>query len=158
MSESPSGVLTEDMRELLSLFQQFGVEYLIVGAHAVNAYTEARMTKDLDIWVNPSAENSSKVYTALKEFGAPLSSVTQEDFQDESTFFILGVKPNRVDILKSIPGVEFKTAWPKRKVVLLDSLNVNVLGYQETLQSKLASGRPQDMFDADKLKKAKPGK
>ena len=46
---------SEDMLDLLATFNRWQVQYLIVGGRAVNAYTEARGTKDLDIWTNPTA-------------------------------------------------------------------------------------------------------
>jgi len=45
-----------DFRDLLKTFNDYGVRYLVVGAHAVMAYTEPRFTKDLDIWVEPTHE------------------------------------------------------------------------------------------------------
>src|SRR6266852_4237734 len=59
-------------RELLKLLNEFEVEYLIVGGFAVMKYGEPRYTKDLDVWVHNSAQNSLRVVGALKKFGAPL--------------------------------------------------------------------------------------
>lgn len=39
--------LSDDMLDLLKGFNAREVEYLIVGGHAVNAYTEPRGTKDI---------------------------------------------------------------------------------------------------------------
>ena len=139
------------MKDLLEIFNTLGVQYLIVGAHAVNSYTEARMTKDLDIWVNPTLENANKVYRALSEFGAPLDSVTEADFCDVATFYIIGINPNRIDILKSIPGLEFESVWGKRKSLDLEGLSVNLPALEDVLKAKLAAGRPQDLLDAEKL-------
>jgi hypothetical protein len=55
------------MLDLLATFNWWQVQYLIVGGRAVNAYTEARGTKDLDLWVNPTPDNAKRVYAALKE-------------------------------------------------------------------------------------------
>ena len=46
-------------KELLQLLNEFEVEYLIVGGYAVMKYGEPRYTKDLDVWVRNSAQNSS---------------------------------------------------------------------------------------------------
>ena len=56
-------------RELLQIFNEFEVEYLIVGGFAVMKYGEPRYTKDLDVWVRHSARNSIRVVGALKKFG-----------------------------------------------------------------------------------------
>ena len=49
------------MLDLLDTLNQWQVQYLIVGGRPVNAYTEARGTKDLDIWTNPTSENAKRV-------------------------------------------------------------------------------------------------
>jgi hypothetical protein len=54
MAESPR------YKELLQLLNAFEVEYLIVGGCAVMKYGEPRYTKDLDVWVNNSPENSAR--------------------------------------------------------------------------------------------------
>lgn len=48
-------------RELLQLLNDCKVEYLIVGGYAVMKYTEPRYTKDLDVWVNNSNQNSVRI-------------------------------------------------------------------------------------------------
>ena len=58
-------------RELLQLLNEFEVRYLIVGGYAMMKYTEPRYTKDLDVWVDNSAQNSLRLFQALKKFGAP---------------------------------------------------------------------------------------
>jgi len=67
MAENP------DFKELLLSFLEHEVEYLIIGGYAVMKYSEPRYTKDLDLWVASSPENSAKVFRALAKFGAPLS-------------------------------------------------------------------------------------
>jgi hypothetical protein len=57
---------------LLQLLNEFEVEYLIVGGFAVMKYGEPRYTKDLDLWVSNSTENSLRLVAALKNFGAPV--------------------------------------------------------------------------------------
>ncbi len=56
---------------LLQPLNEFQVEYLIVGGLAVMKYGEPRYTKDLDVWVHNSAQNSRRVVDALKKFSAP---------------------------------------------------------------------------------------
>lgn len=71
-------------KELLQLLNEFEVEYLIVGGFAVMKYSEPRYTKDLDVWVHNSRQNSLRVVEALRKFGAPLDhdKVTAETFTD----------------------------------------------------------------------------
>ena len=79
-------------KELLQLFNEFQVEYLIVGGFAVMKYGEPRYTKDLDVWVDNSAQNSQKVVEALTRFGAPLAQdgITPETFAENQVVYQIG--------------------------------------------------------------------
>jgi len=146
---------SRDMLDLLEILNRWQVQYLIVGGRAVNAYTEARGTKDLDIWTNPTPDNARRIYAALKEFGAPLFGATEESFVRKDDFLFIGVPPNRIDILKDIPGVEFDDCWEKRQTFDLgEGLEANYLGLPELLAAKRASGRYIDLADAEKLEAA----
>src|SRR5262249_31613942 len=103
--------MSPDFKEILSIFNKHDVKYLIVGAYAVMKYSEPRYTKDLDIWVEASNENATRVYSALLEFGAPLGNLRESDFLSDG-FFQMGRPPIRIDVLMSIDGVEFPDAWP----------------------------------------------
>jgi hypothetical protein len=61
--------LNQDFREFLAFLNSNEVEYLVLGGYAVAAHGHPRYTKDIDIWVNPTAENSRRVMAALTEFG-----------------------------------------------------------------------------------------
>jgi hypothetical protein len=58
--------VNRDFRDLLAEFNVQGVEYLVVGAHALAAHGHVRATKDLDVWVRPDAENAKRVLKALR--------------------------------------------------------------------------------------------
>ena len=100
---------------LLQLLNEFEVEYLIVGGFAVMKYGEPRYTKDLDVWVHNSPQNSLKVVGALKKFGAPLEhdGITAETFSKKQVVYQTGIAPVRIDVLTEITGVEFPDAWRK---------------------------------------------
>jgi hypothetical protein len=87
MAESPH------YKELLQLLNEFEVEYLIVGGYAVMKYGEPRYTKDLDVWVRNSAQNSIRVVAALKQFGAPLEhdGINAETFTGKQVVYQIGV-------------------------------------------------------------------
>lgn len=88
---------------------------------------------------------------ALKEFGAPLHEVTQEDFEKQGLVFQVGVAPRRIDILTSIDAVEFPEAWESREEVRVAGLTVPVIGREELIKNKLATGRLEDRADAMSL-------
>lgn len=77
--------MNSDFEELLKTFNEGGIKYLVVGGHAVMLYTEPRYTKELDIWVEASAENAEE-FRALAMFGAPLIGLSADDFANEGSF------------------------------------------------------------------------
>ena len=143
--------VNSDFSELLKLFNANNVEYLVIGGYALIQYAEPRYTKDLDLWISTHSKNASAVYLALQQFGAPLDGLTQSDFSEDGFFYQMGVPPLRVDILMGIPGVQFREAWERRETVWFDDLPVFFISRQDLIAVKRASGRPQDIIDADLL-------
>jgi len=143
-----------DFKELLSLLEKHKVRYLVVGGYAIMKYTEPRFTKDLDLWISTDKENSKAVYTALKEFGAPLKSLSPADFTQEGYFYQMGNPPFRLDVMMSIPGVTFETAWANREKVQVEGLVIPFISKADLIKAKEASARPQDLIDAKELRKA----
>jgi hypothetical protein len=146
--------MLKDQIDLLSAFNAHGVEYLVVGGHAVNAYTQARFTKDLDVLIRSSEANAAAVYKALAEFGAPLAGVSPADFVGRpEQFFQLGVEPDRIDILQSIAGISFEDAWQAPTLGFVEGVPVRFLSREDLIVNKLAVGRPRDLGDVDELRK-----
>lgn len=143
--------VNSDFTDLLKLFKDNGVKYLVIGGYAVVQHAEPRFTKDLDLWIGADVANAAAVYNALREFGAPLTGLTEDDFTNEGYFYQVGVPPVRVDILMGIPGLQFEDAWDRRTEVDFDGLPVSFISRQDLITSKRASGRPQDLIDADLL-------
>jgi hypothetical protein len=60
--------------------------------------------------------------------------------------------------------VDFEAAWERRVEIVLDAatgLKANFISADDLIASKLASARPQDLADADAIRKAreiKPGR
>ncbi len=140
-------MLNENFRDILSAFDAENVEYLLVGAYAMAAYGCPRATGDIDFWVNPSAANASRVWSALIRFGAPLGRVTESDFSKLDVVYQMGLPPQRIDLLTSIDGVAFGDAWANRLHTEVGGVAVNVIGKSELRQNKLATGRDKDIRD-----------
>ena len=143
--------VNSDFSDLLRLFNAERVRYLVIGGYAVIQYAEPRFTADLDLWTSTDPCNAGAVYRALREFGAPLSGLTVDDFAEEGYFYQMGVPPTRVDVLMGIPGVEFEAAWERRVEVDFDGLAVPFISRDDLIAAKRASGRPQDMMDVQSL-------
>ena len=146
-----------DFSELLRIFNARNVKYLAVDGYALIQYTEPRYTKDLDLWISTEIQNAQAVFDALREFGAPLSGLTEKDFAEEGYFYQMGVPPVRIDLLICIPGPEFEEAWERRAETDVDGLLVPFISREDLIAAKVASGRPQDLIDAQSLSETGEG-
>ncbi|MEN6578157.1 MAG: hypothetical protein ABFD90_17565 [Phycisphaerales bacterium] len=142
-----------DFKELLSILAKHEVRYLVVGGYAVMKYTEPRFTKDLVLWIATNEENAAAVFAALQEFGAPLKDLAPSDFRQAGYFYQMGSPPFRLDIMMSIPGVAFETAWANRQETEVEGLVIPFISKADLIKTKEASGRDQDKLDVKKLRK-----
>lgn len=144
-------MLDKDLCALLALFNAKGVEFLVVGGHAVAFHGYPRLTEDLDLWVRPDSANGARVVAALEEFGFGSIGLTPADFEADDRVIQLGRRPNRVDLLTRVYGVSFPEAWTRRTATSLDGTAVWMISREDLIRAKRATGRPQDLVDADKL-------
>jgi predicted nucleotidyltransferase len=145
-------ILNEDYRDLLSAFQDAGVEYLLVGAYAMAVHGFPRSTMDIDLWVHPTPENGRRVLIALQAFGAPLHDLTLADLTHDDTVFQIGVAPRRIDVMTGLTALDFPTARARAKEIRIDGIPVQVLGLEELLTNKERLGRHRDLADAEVLR------
>ena len=141
--------MNRDFAEMLRALSDAGADFLVVGAHARAAYGDPRATKDLDIWIRPSPENARRVWEALVAFGAPTFDLNVEDLMQPGLTFQLGMPPYRIDILTEITAVDFEEAWASRISADFAGATYPVIGKAEFIRNKRATGRPQDLVDAD---------
>jgi hypothetical protein len=145
-------VLNPDFKEFLQLLNHNKVRYLVTGGYAVALYGYPRYTKDLDIWIELDRKNAENLIIALKEFGFGSLELSVEDFLEPGTIIQLGHPPNRIDLLTTLSGIEFKPCFDSRMVTHIDDNAVNFLDLENLKRNKQAAGRPQDLADLDNLK------
>ena len=145
-------MLNEDYKEILQNFLKNKVRFLIVGAYALGAHGFPRATGDLDIWVEPTEENSKKVFHSLADFGAHLSDLSPDSFAEKGIVFQIGVAPRRIDILTHIDGVDFSQAYQDKIEIKADDLAVPFLSKANLIRNKEATGREKDRLDVKFLK------
>ena len=144
-------MLNPDYRDILSAFNEEGVEYLLVGAYALAVHGVPRATGDMDLWIRCSVDNARRVWRALSKFGAPLSELKKADLSSPGIVFQIGLPPTRVDILTSTDGVSFADAWKDRLEVEVEGIKVTVISRSHLIANKKAVGRPQDLADIARL-------
>lgn len=147
--------LHPDLTDLLGAFSSSNVEYLIVGGWAVSIHAEPRFTKDLDLLIGESTENLARVAQALALFGAPPGIVKSAVSLARDEFLFFGTPPARVDVLRSIPGVDFDAAYARRVQVSWGDLCVQVISKGDLIAAKRAAGRERDLRDLRLLERSK---
>jgi hypothetical protein len=107
--------MNPDFVDLLRAFIAADVRFLIVGAYALALHGRPRATGDLDIWIEATPENATRVMRALRTFGAPTQDIDESDLARPGVTYQLGVAPVRIDILTELTAVRFEEAWPERR-------------------------------------------
>jgi hypothetical protein len=132
--------MNDDFTDLLELLLGAGARFLVVGAHAMAVHGVPRATGDLDVWIDREPANASKVWDALKRFGAPVEQLglTRAHLETPGNVAQIGVPPRRIDLLTSITGVEFDEAWRSRVVQKVRDLEVPFLGRADLIKNKRA--------------------
>jgi len=151
MSDEPS--FNDDFLDLLHVLNEEGVEFLVVGAHALAAHGVVRASGDLDVLVRPTRDNALLVVRALRKFGAPLEQhgVGADDFEQEGTVYQLGLPPRRIDLLTKVSGLTFDEAATGDQEVGIAGVTFRVPSAEALLVNKRSSGRDKDLDDVRRL-------
>ncbi len=151
MTDPPE--INDDFADMLRALVEAGVEFVVVGAHALAAHGLPRATGDIDLFVRPTDENARRVMLALAEFGAPIDAhgITAADFASPGTVYQIGLPPRRIDLLTEISGVSFEEAWASRMEATVAHLQLAFLGRDALIKNKVASGREKDLLDVRTL-------
>lgn len=144
--------MNSDFKDALRCLLDEQVRFLVVGGYAVIHYTQPRFTKDLEIWLEPSASNARAVARASRRFGLPLIEITEHDLAQPGTQFMAGIPPNAIDFITTCSALEFTGCWERRELVVIDKLELPYLSRNDLVASKQQLGRDQDRVDLGLLR------
>ncbi|MEI8280968.1 MAG: nucleotidyl transferase AbiEii/AbiGii toxin family protein [Armatimonadota bacterium] len=145
--------MNSDLKDLITLFNQYGIKYFVLGGYAVSYYGDPRYTKDLDVAVASSPADIDLLRKALDEFGFPITEDSGREFEEFNRMITFGIPPNRIDILNAIKGVSFEEAFSRRNLIKIGDLDVQLISFEDLVATKRATGRPQDLIDVEHLLK-----
>lgn len=146
-----SMALSRDFKEFIASLNANNVRYLIVGGYAVALHGHPRYTKDMDVWIENTPENASRLVQALADFGFASLELQVSDFIEPDMVIQLGYPPNRIDVLTSLKGVTFTECYERKKEVAFDDVTANFIGLDDLRKNKGATARPQDLADIEEL-------
>ncbi|MBT3259706.1 MAG: hypothetical protein HN366_25095 [Deltaproteobacteria bacterium] len=144
-------MLSKDFKEFIELLNENDVRYLVVGGYAVALHGHPRYTKDLDVWIELSRDNAIKILAALKDFGFGSLDLKPDDFLESNQIIQLGNPPNRIDILTALTDLEFEDCYKAKVKVEIQGLHIDFIDIENLKKNKRATGRPQDLADAENL-------
>ena len=156
-----SGELDEFL-ELLGALTDAAVDYVVIGALAVNYHGVVRGTEDIDIVPEPSPENLARLRGSLRGLEAhvpgadprfdPLGRQALETGASVECLTRLGP----LHIVQGQEGVPEYTGLSARShAVELDGVRFRVCGFEDLVEMKRAAGRPQDEADINELERAR---
>jgi hypothetical protein len=148
--------LNRDWSEFLCALIVRRVRFVLIGGHAVAGHGEPRLTEDLDVFVEPTLANGRRLRGALADFGFGTAAPPAALLATPDKVFMLGRKPNRIDILTGIDGVSFATAWASRVEAAFEAKPLFVIGREALIANKRAAGRDKDLLDVALLEAHAP--
>jgi predicted nucleotidyltransferase len=144
-------MLNPDFKEFIKLLNENDVRYMVVGGYAVALHGHPRYTKDLDILIECSESSAERMMNVLEQFGFGSLGLSISDFLDPEQVIQLGYPPNRIDLLHSLTGVNFSTAYLSKEEVIIDGVPITFIGLESLKDNKRALGRHQDLADLENL-------
>jgi hypothetical protein len=140
----------EDVKHIARHFEAAGVEYALVGGYALAAHGFNRFTEDIDVLVNPSAENARRWIAALSQLPdhAAAELATETDvFGQDKTYAIRINDEITVDVMPAIAGHCWDEMVAHITTIEVDGVQIRLLDLPGLLKTKLGL-RPKDQMDA----------
>jgi hypothetical protein len=149
-----------DPQELLRVLAAHGVDFVVIGGIAVQAHGYIRFTKDLDVIVEPTSLNFSRLSEALGELEAELRGPGALKLTDPHQLR----RAPRIPVMTTagpldVVNVEHVAGGPRsydalrRAALVIDlgGLEVPVAGLSDLIRMKRAAGREHDLADIEAL-------
>jgi hypothetical protein len=140
-------LISDDMRDLLRIFNRLQVSYALCGGFAVAHHGFVRMTMDLDLLIDPARENAELVYAAMCEFGFGGAGFTVDDLANPASAITLGVQPNQIDLLTRMSSTPTRDVLSRAEPTRIDDIPVPVVCRADLIQAKREANRPKDRID-----------
>ena len=150
MTEYTRPATWEDVKALARYLDEAGAEYALVGGYAIAAHGFSRFSEDIDILVNPSAENARRWIVALSRLpdrAAAELAVEGDVFADDKRYAIRINDEFTVDVMPSIAGLSWAEMTPHIVKMTIDGTPIQVLDLPGLLKTKQGV-RPKDQMDA----------
>jgi hypothetical protein len=146
----------DDVRTLATYLAEADVEYALVGGYAIAAHGFNRFSEDIDILVDPSADNARRWIAALSrlpDHAAAELAAEPDVFVRDKRYAIRVNDEFTVGVMPSIAGLGWSEMKPHVMHLDIEGVTVRVLDLPGLLKTKQGV-RPKDQMDAAVLRAA----
>lgn len=151
-----------DPGRIFETLDRHGVDYLTIGAWAVIAHGYVRATADIDVIARLDRDNMVQLAAALSELNARLRGVdaeklgidpTDPEVLENGASFTMDTDAGPLDFLNDVPGADdYEQMRSRARQANAGGVSVWVVGYDDLIRMKEASGREQDLLDIHQLR------
>jgi hypothetical protein len=127
--------------------------YVLVGGFALQLWGAARVTKDIDILIEPTTENAERVLAALSEGGGWLARDLLAEEVARKPVTVVGDLP-RVDIMTVAWQVHYAEAIGAARIFEVEGVKIPTASIEHLIASK-RTGRLQDAADIEVLEEVR---
>jgi hypothetical protein len=143
--------LSDDMKDLLRIFNRNRVSYAVCGGFAVAKHRFVRMTLDLDLLIDPEAENAAAVMASLQTFGFGEAVIGMEHLTAPDSAITPGEQPNQIDLPTRMSSTPTFEILKRADISRFDDLEVPVASKEHLIHAKTEANRPKDRIDLEDL-------
>jgi Nucleotidyl transferase of unknown function (DUF2204) len=167
--EPPDDAPTDPI-EVFRVLNDHGVEYMIIGGIAVQAYGHVRTTQDVDIIVAPDARNLERLAAALKQLRARLKGVdahllgidpTDAGHLRDGANFGLATRAGGLDVWTDAAELKGARPWAQMQLQAVTAevgeQSLRFVHRDDLIRMKLAAGREKDLQDIAALTSQEDG-
>jgi len=153
--------------DILRAFHKHKVKYVLVGGLAVNLQGAFRSTADLDVLVEMTDLNLTKIVKILKQknyfvkqpvdpMGIANGQIRKDWIENKNMKAFCFFKQNgeQVDLIIDSP-VQFSEAIKEADIVPVDGIRLPVVSIKHLIKMKEKTGREKDKLDVSELKAIK---
>ena len=143
--------MEDEYINLLRLFHEQGVEYVVIGGYAVAAHGFPRYTDDLDVLLDATPANAQRVLEVMYRLGYVHGEVEEADFTVQPSFVSISLNGRKVDLMTQVLGVTFAECRHEAPAITTNGLPVRFVNLAALRRNKAATGRPKDLDDLENL-------
>ena len=146
-------IFNEDFRDFISALNDTNVKYILVGGYSVILHGYSRTTGDMDIWVDRTAENYSKLLLAFHQFKMPVFDMTEDNFLHHPDWdvFTFGTPPVAIDLMVKIKGLDFEKCYADSVLFDDGDLKIRTIHKSDLIEAKKSTARPKDLNDLENI-------